>query len=88
MQVLLDPSNIESAVQLVTKVDGHKVSLQVIMHRVKKRPKVNFLLSIFRLVRRCTIYSITVISEQAVKKQSKITVKAVMKSSRSPPNSA
>ena len=42
MQVLLDPSNIESAVQLVTKVDGHKVSLQVIMHRVKKRPKVNF----------------------------------------------
>ena len=31
MQVLLDPSNIESAVQLVTKVDGHKVSLQVII---------------------------------------------------------
>ena len=29
MQVLLDPSNIESAVQLVTKIDGHKVSLQV-----------------------------------------------------------
>ena len=29
MQVLLDPSNTESAVQLVTKVDGHKVSLQV-----------------------------------------------------------
>jgi len=28
MQVLLDPSNTESAVQLVTKIDGHKVSLQ------------------------------------------------------------
>ena len=42
MQVLLDPSNIESAVQLVTKVDGHKVSLQVIMHRVKKDQKLIF----------------------------------------------
>ena len=89
MQVLLDPSNTESAVQLVTKVDGPNVSLQVTNYSNIYR-KVHSLMNIlntFRLVRRSLIYSRMVISDLAVKKRWKPTAKAATRSSPALPSS-